>query len=177
MADFNYSDILKHILKSYKNPSKWEGSNFGGIKLISNTHVGSVGQDFIQKLCEYCKLDYEFPTDVLGKQLTQSPWDIKIEGIEFELKTASEDTTGKYQFNHIRYHRKYDALICLGISPNNVSFGIWSKGEVTTGKAGNLVSMERGANASYKLTKAPADLFDISVFPEKINEFINNEKI
>ena len=40
-----------------------------------------------------------------------------------------------------------------------------------TGKAGNLASMEKGANASYKLTKSPEQLFRIEHFKAEVEKF------
>ncbi|HRN50138.1 MAG TPA: hypothetical protein PLC52_05000 [Anaerolineales bacterium] len=91
--------------------------------------------------------------------------------MKFELKTATEDVSGSFQFNHIRYHRPYDAVLCLGVTPNNLYFGVWSKAEITTGKAGRLVSMEKGGNASHKLTKKLSSLLPISKFEQIINDF------
>lgn len=49
---------------------------------------------------------------------------MRIEGASFELKMATEDVHGSFQFNHIRYHRPYDALLCLGIAPENILFDV-----------------------------------------------------
>ncbi|MCY4614390.1 MAG: hypothetical protein OXB94_12335 [Nitrospira sp.] len=57
------------------------------------------------------------------------------------MKTASEDKGGSFQFNHIRLDRKYDYLLCLGISPTNIFFNAWTKGAVAENKAGTLVRM------------------------------------
>ena len=122
----------------------------------------------MEKLCEEIGFDVEFPVDDKGKRQRQSSWDMKIEGRTFEVKTASEDKGGAFQFNHIRYHRKYEALLCIGISPSDVLMGAWSKADVTTGKAGNLVSMERQANASFKLSKRPDQLYPIKRFKKQI---------
>lgn len=168
-------EIFLSSLNKYKNASKWENSYFEEMKKISNTHVGCVGQDFIEDLCLAYKIDIKFP-ESNGKRLTQNSWDIKINGISFELKTATEDTNGHFQFNHLRYHRDYDAALCLGISPNNLYFAIFSKADIATGKAGRLVSMEKAGNASYKLTKSPSQMFEIDLFPEKIIEFTKNLK-
>ena len=176
-SDFDFNNTLISILKRYKNPNKWEGSLFGEIKLISNTHVGSVGQDFIEELCKGFLFNYSFPMDSQGNRLAQSPWDIMIEGITFELKTASEDINKCFQFNHIRYHRDYDAVLCLGIAPNNIYFDVWTKADIATNKAGRLVSMEKGANASYKLTKSYLELRDISTFKDVMGRFIQNSNI
>ena len=62
------------------------------------------------------------------------------------------------------------------VAPNNLYFNLWSKADLTTGKAGKLVSMERQANASYKLTKNSKDLYSIENFDNLINEFIKKFK-
>lgn len=157
--------LFASILQEFHDDSKWDGAILGKIKTISNTKVGSVGQRFIEELCKQLSIPYSFPLS------TQSPWDIEIGNIKFELKTATEDTSGKFQFNHVRYHRPYQGLLCLGVSPANLYFGVWSKADITTGKAGNLVTMEKGANASFKLTKAPSQLYEIADFQSKIEKF------
>jgi hypothetical protein len=172
----DYNEIFKLVLASHDNAKKWNLAEFSKIKTVSNTKVGAVGQDFIEKICNELKLAIEFPLDTHGARLNQNPWDIKINGITFELKTATEDTSGCFQFNHVRYHRKYDALLCLGVSPNELYFQCWSKADVTTGNAGNLVSMEKNANASYKLTKKPNNLLPIIEFETRIKKFIENLK-
>ncbi|MCG6553582.1 MAG: hypothetical protein L7F77_14760 [Candidatus Magnetominusculus sp. LBB02] len=163
--------LFASVLPEFHDHSKWDGAILGKIKTISNTKVGGVGQLFIERLCGQLSIPCSFPLNARGDRLAQSPWDIKINGIEFELKTATEDTNNHFQFNHIRYHRAYQALLCLGVSPNNLYFGIWSKADVVTGKAGNLVSMEKSANASYKLTKAPHQLHEIISFQAEIGRF------
>ena len=167
----NPIDLFADVLQEFNDDSKWDGAILGKIKTISNTKVGSVGQRFIEKLCGQLSIPYSFPTNLKGKRSAQSPWDIKILNIKFELKTATEDTSGKFQFNHIRYHRTYDALLCLGVCPANLYFGVWSKADVTTNKAGLLVSMEKSANASYKLTKDPKQLHEIAAFHSEITKF------
>lgn len=163
--------LFAKVIDEFHNHSKWDGAPLSGIKTLANTLVGSVGQLFIEKLCEELAMPCSFPVNKKGGRLTQSPWDIKIANIEFELKTATEDVAGNFQFNHIRYHRPYHALLCLGVSPANLYFRVWSKGDVATGKAGRLVSMEKGANASYKLTKMPMQLHEISKFKSEIEKF------
>jgi len=163
--------FIEALRKNVNNP-KWDNGDFIGIKIVSNTKVGSVGQDFIEELCNALSIQCDFPLRKDGTRKTQSPWDIEIQGIKFELKTATEDTNGSFQFNHLRYHRPYDAVLCLGVTPNELFFGLWSKADISTGKAGKLVSMEKGANASYKLTKKPRDLFHITEFEQELKIFV-----
>lgn len=174
MPNLDYKSLFIEALKKNADSPKWNEGDFIGIKTVSNTKVGSVGQAFIESLCDALSIPYSFPEKENHERLTQSPWDIEIYGVKFELKTATEDTSGSFQFNHIRYHRPYDAVLCLGVTPNELYFGIWSKADVVTGKAGNLVSMEKGANASYKLTKKPSDLFPITEFEQIIKKFTKN---
>lgn len=167
-------EIMLQVLSEHADHTKWNGARFEKIKKISNTKVGDVGQDFLERVCK--ELDFEciFPENKKGRRAKQSPWDVQINGVKFELKTASEDVSGSFQFNHIRYHRKYEGVICIGVSPELIFFNIWSKADIVTGKAGTLVSMEKGANASYKLTKRPAHLKPIACFAEHLVDFVAN---
>lgn len=154
------------------NDKKWIGSKYEGIKIVSNTAVGQVGQAFVENLCLALNLPFTVPADAKGKRLNQSPWDIAILNKEFELKTASEDVSRCFQFNHIRYHRPYEAAIFIGIAPNHILFDCWSKADLVTGKAGRLVSMEAGANASYKFSRRPAQLHPIADFETRIRALV-----
>ncbi len=159
--------ILLEVLASYADAGKWVNSTFEDIKRLSNTKVGDAGQDLVERLCVEIGFDYEFPErpEGAGRQ-RQSPWDIRIENVTFELKTATEDVHGAFQFNHIRYHREYEALLCVGVSPDKIGFDAWSKAEVATGGAGRLVSMEKGGSASHKLTKRRGQLRSIHDFED-----------
>lgn len=168
----DYVGLFKTVVEKHSNDKKWSVGQLIGIKTLSNTKVGSVGQDFIEELCRNLNIPIIFPVTKLNKRLNQNPWDLKLNEITFELKTATEDTNGKFQFNHIRYHRDYQAVLCLGVSPDELLFNIYSKADIATGKAGKLASMEKGANASYKLTKSKHELFHIDSFAEKLRLFV-----
>ena len=162
------NDLLQDVLAEYTDADKWSGQPFEHIRRIPNTKVGDVGQDFVEALCGEFSMECTFPEKDDGSRRRQSPWDVRIEGKTFELKTASEDVAGAFQFNHIRYHRPYEALLCIGITPASIYVGTWSKADVTTGGAGRLVSMEKEASASYKLTKRPDKLRPISEFEDLV---------
>jgi hypothetical protein len=126
----DYRDIFISIVEKHKNHTKWNSGDFIGMKSISNTKVGTVGQEFIENICEFLKIPFSFPLNKKNLRAMQSPWDIKINNINFELKTATEDTHSKFQFNHIRYHRDYQAVLCLGVSPNDLFFNLWDKADI-----------------------------------------------
>jgi len=170
--------ILQTILESrkYRAAQKWRGSCFESIKIVANTHVGDIGQDFVEALCGELRLACEFPVSGTGGRARQSPWDMKIEGVTFEVKTATEDVNGAFQFNHIRHHRAYEALLCVGIAPNDIYFGAWTKADVSTEEAGHLVTMDKGSSATFKLSKRKDDLRPIDEFEKHIPLFLKRIK-
>ena len=168
----DYEALMEAAIAAAANDVKWIGAKYEGIKIVSNTAVGKVGQTFVESLCVSLALPFVVPRDAQGKLLNQSPWDIAILGKQFELKTATEDVSRCFQFNHIRYHRPYDAAIFVGIAPDRILFDCWSKADLVTGKAGRLVSMEAGANASYKYTRRGAQLHPITEFEARVRALI-----
>jgi hypothetical protein len=161
-----------HLLVLAEAPEDPSGPPSRICKIVSNTAVGKVGQTFVESLCEAIGLPFTVPIDGAGRRLNQSPWDIAILGKQFELKTATEDVSRCFQFNHIRYHRPYDAAIFIGVAPEQIFFDAWSKADLVTGKAGKLVSMEAGANASYKFSRRPAQLHPITDFETRIRALV-----
>jgi len=172
MERLSPSQILLGVLAEYEDAKKWVDAPFEKIKRISNTKVGDVGQDFIERLCGSLDFVCEFPESRRGKRSRNSPWDIRIEGVTFELKTATEDVHGASQFNHIRYHRTYDGVLCVGIGPDRILFDAWSKADVATGKAGSLVSMDAGSSATHKLTKRSGQLRSVEEFEDPMLNLI-----
>lgn len=158
--------LMQSVIARYANDNKWVNAPLGGIKSLSNTHIGDIGQNFVEEWCRQLGLSWE------SSGSRQSAWDARIEGITFEVKTATEDTNGNFQFNHIRHHREYQAVLCLGIAPDMVLFDAWRKGDVSEGKAGRLVTMDRGSSATFKLTKKRSDLRQVSEFSERIREIV-----
>ena len=78
----------------------------------------------------------------------RSAADLKLGGKLFEVKTASEEQGGSFQFNHVRLDRTYDYLFCLGIRPDSILFDAWRKGAVSEGSAGTS-SAWPGARVSH----------------------------
>ena len=64
------------------------------------------------------------------------------------------------------YHRS--------IAPDDIFFAVWTKADITTNKAGTLVSMEARASASYKLTKNRSELHPITIFKSEIQKLLGN---
>ncbi len=159
-------EVMQKIIATYHNNPKWDDAPLGLVKRLSNTHIGDIGQDFVKEWCEILEMEWK------DSGSRQHPWDAEIEGITFEVKTATEDIGGNFQFNHIRHHRQYQALLCIGIAPDAVLFDVWRKGEVSEGVAGRLVTMDRGSSATFKLTKRKDALRPISEFRDRIDAIV-----
>ncbi len=151
--------IFLEVIINKKIDKKWASQPHEAFKNLPNSSKGDAGEEFIKKYAE--SLGF-----TVGRTNRLGDWDLEISGKKFEIKLASEDITGSFQFNHIRYDSKYDYLLCLGVTPNNLVFDVWPKGDVATGLAGNLVSMGKNQNASFKLTKKVSLLKDIHKLKE-----------
>lgn len=157
----DYKELFQQSIAKFPNSKKWLNGCFCAIKTASNTGVGNIGEDFILEYSKALGFDAKISEN-------RTSWDIEINGIKYELKTATEDVHGKFQFNHFRTHRAYDAAICLGVSPNELYVNVISKSELMEKP---LVSMEKGANASYKWTRHPKELHKITSFNALIENF------
>ena len=158
--------VMRRIIASHHNNPKWTNAPLGDIKTLSNSHVGRVGQAFVRAWCKRSDMAWEGTENALG------PWDARIEGVTFEIKTATEDIHGNFQFNHVRYHREHQALLCLGVAPDEVLFDAWRKGEVVEGAAGRLVTMDAGSSATFKLTKRRQALRPIDEFAARVQAIV-----
>ena len=135
---------------------------------MENTNRGQIGEGFLRRYLVLNEVEVSSESRI-------TPTDLVIEGRPFEVKTASEDVTGGFQFNHVRLDRKYDFLLCLAISPSSIRFNAWRKGAVAEGRAGSLVRMAEGQSVTFKLTKRLDDMRPIEELPDWIRTSVRND--
>lgn len=173
MEDFNMStpiEILKEIAAKHGSggkQAKWIGSTFEAIKKMPTSNKGNVGEEFVVELAK----------TIIDKNAHANPdsrdsYDVIILKKNIEVKIATEDVSLNFQFNGIRFERKFDYLFVLGIAPDDIYFNIFSKADVTTDKAGHLVPMEKGVAGNLKLTKSVRALYPISEFEKIMSSII-----
>lgn len=155
----NSLDLMLEVINDHSPASKWSGATLEPFRQVANTNRGDIGEDFIARYLN----QYDIPVTRSGSRV--HPWDLDIAGLKFEIKTASEDRGGSFQFNHIRLDRNYDYLLCLGVRPEEIVFNAWRKGDVSEGVAGTLVRMAEGQSVTHKLTKRPDDMRNIEDLP------------
>ena len=147
------------VIREHTPETIWTDAPLEPFRRVANTNRGDIGEDFVQR--------YLGTFGILAEQVGSriSAADLKIGGKLFEVKTASEDQGGSFQFNHVRLDRTYDYLFCLGIRPGSILFDAWRKGAVSEGSAGTLVRMAEGQSVTFKLTKKPATMRKIEELP------------
>ena len=148
----NPIDLMLRVIREHTPQSKWTGSPLEPFRQVANTNRGDIGEEFIARYLE----SFDIPVHRSESRIME--WDLEIGGKRFEVKTASEDSGGSFQFNHVRLDRNYDYLLCLGIRPAEILFEAWRKGEVSEQMAGTLVRMAEGQAVTFKLTKKPESM-------------------
>lgn len=101
--------LLIKIAKEKHVDKKWTDQPLYLIKILANSSKGDLAEAFVMAYCQELGFKVEDKTTRLGD------YDLEINGKKFEVKMATEDLSGNFQFNHIRYDYKYDFVLCLGI--------------------------------------------------------------
>ena len=158
-AQVNPVDLMLAVIREHTPETIWSDAPLEPFRRVANTNRGDIGEDFVRRYLE----SFGILVERVGSRISAA--DLKIGGKLFEVKTASEDQGGSFQFNHVRLDRTYDYLFCLGIRPDAILFDAWRKGAVSEGSAGTLVRMAEGQSVTFKLTKKPATMRKIEELP------------
>lgn len=167
-SKLNPVELLSQVIEENIPEDIWDDSPFIKYRRSGNTNRGEIGEEFIRRFLVANKIDAKR----CGGRTEKT--DMEIEGMPTEVKTASLGVNGTFQFNHVRLDRRYKHLLCVGICPQEIVFGLWSKGEVAEEKAGSLVRMAEGQSVTYKITKklTDSDICAIAELPERIRSIL-----
>ena len=152
-------DLFLKVVKSKTRADKWTGAPLEDYRRLGNTTRGTIGEEFVRRYLAQFGI-----VSTAGKSRVAKT-DLTVGLNRIEIKTASEDVGGHFQFNHVRYDRNYDYLLCLGVQPAALVFALWSKGDVAESKAGSMVRMAEGQSVTFKLTKSAKDMRPIEELP------------
>ena len=130
----------------------WENKKFAVMKMASTTEKGNIGEDLLASLLR--EIGYREVAVLEGRR---GDYDVAVEWqkaeVKFEVKVATRDVNGHFQFNGIRFDTRYTHLFCLGVSPEETRYLIVPKSWLNNKEGFNMAPMAKGANASFKLTK------------------------
>lgn len=136
---------------------KWSSGRFRLIKALSTSHKGDIAEEFVVWLAKWHGFDAEKHKSKRGQ------WDVRVAGVTLEVKVATEDIGGSFQFNGVRYDTKYDRLLVVGISPDRALFNIYLRRDLMDMP---LVRMAKDTNSTFKLTRRAGQLLSLSEFPK-----------
>ena len=163
--------LLDIIAKNEFRHEDWANKKFAAMKIASATEKGSIGEDFLASILR--EIGY---SEVAVLQGRRGDYDVAVEWqrseVKFEVKVATMDTNGAFQFNGIRFDTRYSHLFCLGIMPDEAKYLIVPRGWLNNKKEFNMVSMAKGSNAAFKLTKKPNDLKPLGEFKSDIDAML-----
>ena len=166
-ANLDPVGLMLEVIRRNTPRTIWTGAPLEAFRRVANTNRGDIGEEFLRRFLEQRGIAAALSDTRVSRS------DMQVAGRHFEVKTASEDTGGSFQFNHIRLDRRYDYLLCLAVRPASILFNAWSKGELSEGRAGHLVRMAEGQSVTFKLTKRPAGMRPISELPEWVRDNLN----
>jgi len=146
--------------------ARWVDKKFEVLKFATPTEKGDICENFLAELLRECgykdtnilegrRGDYDISATIDGKK------------IKFEVKGATQDKNGNFQFNGIRHKTQYTHLFCLGIRPDTIDFLIIQKQDIGR-PPHKLAPMVSSTNSSFKLTKKPDDLISFDKFQDEI---------
>ena len=173
-ADNALCEIIAQYLQRTQT-TRWAQGQFSQIVSVEKGLRGEVGEDFVVKMLQFVGYsDAEKITGRSSRLQTTGAFDILANEKRIEVKTASEDIHGNFQFNGIKYNgaTPYDLLILVGIAPDKVFFRICKKGDIPQ----NLPMMAKNTPGTHKWTltskKTSDKMHTMEDFAEQANKFL-----
>lgn len=178
--------IIEEVISQSCSKKKWLDSKNEKIKPLSTTEKGTIGEKILEANINNISDNYraEFP------EIRKGDYDVRginiIKNIfkDFEVKLATEDNNGGFQFNAMKLDAEYDYLFCIGISPETEWFQIISKENLFDNnymkstfncKLGSLYKKrenEKIDEMSYKLSMSKKKLRPISELQIVLKEIL-----
>ncbi len=186
LTDIN--SILKNIIDDKYNEliAYKETGIFDKIHQLEGNAIGQIGEKFIKQI--FNKLNIKMKD--FGKVI-HDEFDICLDDTnetKIEIKTARKGLkNNSLQFNGINPHYNCKYIICLGLTATAAYFKVISGNKIYNhktrhfylnidGKEKQLVSMNPGNTANYKLTLQLSNLEPITDLEITIKElFVNNK--
>ena len=169
---------LRKIISAYARKSKtdkWSRGEFASIIKVEKGLRGEVGEDFAVAMLQFVGYaDAKKLTGRSSRLQTKGAFDILVSGRRIEVKTASEDVHGKFQFGGIKYddNAPYDVLLVIGVSPDDAFFRMYRKGDIPPG----LTMMAKNTPGTHKLTLSSGEMHPLEDFAKQANAYLGAPK-
>lgn len=140
---------------------KWANARFAPLKFLSPTDTGGVGLNFLYIYLRAAGFAVDLPSTASGRYAAQARYDISVAGLDAQLKTATEDSRTRFQFNHVDLEAGYRLLVCIGVSPNDLKAAVWPRGPLASAWAASAVGREFPGLTVTETAQAPRRLVKI----------------
>ncbi len=158
--------ILNKVLQEAQDEWLDINSKYKAYRNLQIDKRGSFGERFFAQVLSslyYRRLKIEY------KDGDQGDWDLKFNGIKFEIKTSSIDVNKKFQNEGIKKDGNYDGILFLGVSPNNLYIKFILKENIPFDTLHDRKS--RGTGSGYKWDFKEKDMIKILHLNDIKNEF------
>ena len=178
--------ITETVISESCSKKNWLNSKNEKIKPLSTTEKGTIGEKLLEVAINSIGDNYtaEFPEIRKGDYDIRGINIVKNTSSDFEVKFATEDSNGGFQFNAMKLDAIYDYLFCIGVSPNEEYFQIIKKEnlfnnnymkETFNCKLGSLYKKrenEKVDEMSYKLSLSKSKMKPISELLTTLREIL-----
>ncbi len=158
--------LLQQVLKEAQNQWLDPDSKYKDIRSLQIDKRGSFGERFFSQTLSkiyYRRLKIEYNDG------DQGDWDLMFNGIKFEIKTASIDVNNKFQNEGIKQDGDYDAILFLGIKPNELYVKFVLKQNIPFDTLHNR--RKNGTGSGYKCDFKEKDMVKIETLQDMQTEF------
>ena len=123
---------IREIAEQDSIVQKWEDSAYGEVQKITNPNKGVLGEQLVAGWLEelgYLSEDHGYNRSTSGGNFdTLVLVGDRLEKVE--VKLATQDTNGKYQFNWIRIEQEVSLIVFVAIDPDAVHLAIKTRDEI-----------------------------------------------
>ena len=164
--DFIAIPILNQVLKEAQDQWKDPDSKYKEYRTLQIDKRGSFGERFFEKTLSaiyFRRLHIEYNDG------DQADWDLKFNGIKFEIKTSSIDVNQKFQNEGIKKNGDYDGILFLGVTPNDLYIKFIKKEDIPFDTLHNRE--ERKTGRGYKWDFKLPDMIKVNSLEDIKTEF------
>lgn len=137
-----FKSLLEDLASNIDN--EWAGAKYEKMKHLSINDRGRFGEMIVLSV-----LKHIYPKSVFWYDNgIQGDFDLKMDDIRIEVKTATKDKKGKFQHENVKNYG-YDCIFFVDVSPNDIRFKIYNINNIPFDKLHSRKKAETGANFKW----------------------------
>ncbi len=158
-------EVLKEAQDKWLNPE----SKYKEYRSLQIDKRGSFGERFFLQILPqiyFRRISIEY------KDGDQCDWDLKVNGVKFEVKTSSIDVNNKFQNEGIKEEGDYEGILFLGVTPNSLYIKFALKKDIPFQNLHNRG--EKGTGRGYKWDFKLKEMVEVKTLEDVKTEFDKN---